>query len=190
MEHIAHPVSMQHCKLLHTCQKLRCVSDTMNATCKANTELQAKVNELQEMVERLSADGPTAEHRTQDCKVYRHMLCMAGRPPMMQLHCHCSSDGAPAQNLCATCNFGGGSALRQLATKAHGKPHSRAVPSNVEEQSTCGDHGHHLLLLLVNRQLKVIKALLDVVDKGPENSCHGIPDGLENGCVIMRHGSG
>ena len=40
----------------------------------------------------------------------------------------------------------------------------------------------------VNRQLKVIKALLDVVDKGSENSCHRIRDGLENGCVMMGAG--
>ena len=93
---------------------------------KANTELQAKVNELQEMVDRPSADGPAAEHRTQDCKVCQHTLWQATHDaPVTELQCR-SAIG----------NSGGSSALRQLATKAHGKPHSRVALSNMAKQST------------------------------------------------------
>ena len=93
---------------------------------KANAELQAKVNELQETVDCLSADGPTAEHRTQDCKVCQHTLWQATHDAAV----------TELQRRRAIGDSGGGSTLQQPATKAHGKPHSRVAPSNMAEQST------------------------------------------------------
>ena len=93
---------------------------------KANAELQAKVSKLQEMVNCLSADGHTAKHRTQDCKVCQHT-------PWQATH---DAAVTELQRRRAIGDSGGGSTLQQPATKAHGKPHSRVAPSNMAEQST------------------------------------------------------
>ena len=61
----------------------------------------------------------------QDCKVCQHTLWQATHDVAV----------AELQHRRAIGNSGSGSALRQLATKAHGKPHSRVVPSNMAEQS-------------------------------------------------------
>ena len=71
---------------------------------KANVELQAKVSKLQEMVNRLSADGHTAEHRTRDCKVCQHTLWQATHDAAV----------TELQRRRAIGDSGGGSALRYV----------------------------------------------------------------------------